>query len=266
MTHEQAEEILPGIVLGICPLPAGWHLDVAMVLALGARLAVIDTGVAEFMPERPRPRPGGLWADAGPGGTDRQHPCALGSCARQRGDPRGQRGARVHPRAGCPRSGRGCGLLAGGRGDPGPGRGPALHRGRHPRPLARHGLSLRARAETAGRLRCRAGLRPAGGGATALLPLGPAVPGEPGATGGPRRGGAGARPPVSLVRPGALRPSRRGRRGASWPRARQRRPRWRQRRSKPSRGAHSATRGVSARPWSRCWPRSPCLACAPARG
>ena len=51
MTHEHAEEILPGIVLGICPLPAGWHLDVAMVLACGARLAVIDTGVAEFMPQ-----------------------------------------------------------------------------------------------------------------------------------------------------------------------------------------------------------------------
>jgi hydroxyacylglutathione hydrolase len=34
----------------MCPLPAGWNLDVAMVLAGGAQLAVIDTGVAEFMP------------------------------------------------------------------------------------------------------------------------------------------------------------------------------------------------------------------------
>jgi glyoxylase-like metal-dependent hydrolase (beta-lactamase superfamily II) len=50
MTHAPAQEILPGIILGICPLPPGWNLDVAMVLACGARLAVIDTGVAEFMP------------------------------------------------------------------------------------------------------------------------------------------------------------------------------------------------------------------------
>ena len=50
MTQAPGQEILPGIVLGICPLPPGWNLDVAMVLACGARLAVIDTGVAEFMP------------------------------------------------------------------------------------------------------------------------------------------------------------------------------------------------------------------------
>jgi hypothetical protein len=50
MTHAPAEEILPGIILGIYPLPAGGNLDVALVLACGARLAVTDTGVAEFMP------------------------------------------------------------------------------------------------------------------------------------------------------------------------------------------------------------------------
>jgi glyoxylase-like metal-dependent hydrolase (beta-lactamase superfamily II) len=50
MTQEQAEEIVPGVVLGICPLPPGWNLDVAVVLARGERLALIDTGVAEFMP------------------------------------------------------------------------------------------------------------------------------------------------------------------------------------------------------------------------
>src|SRR5947209_960125 len=50
MTHEPAQEILPGIVLGICPLPPGWNLDVAVVLACSERLAVIDTGVAAFMP------------------------------------------------------------------------------------------------------------------------------------------------------------------------------------------------------------------------
>ena len=50
MTHANFEEILPGIVLGVCPLPAGWNIDVAMVLACGEQLAVIDTGVAQFMP------------------------------------------------------------------------------------------------------------------------------------------------------------------------------------------------------------------------
>lgn len=50
MPLEPVEEILPGIVLGICPLPSGWNLDVAVVLARGERLAVLDTGVAEFMP------------------------------------------------------------------------------------------------------------------------------------------------------------------------------------------------------------------------
>ena len=44
-------EILPGIALGVCPLPLGWNLAVAVVLACGERLAVIDTGVAEFMPQ-----------------------------------------------------------------------------------------------------------------------------------------------------------------------------------------------------------------------
>ncbi len=50
MTHAPAHEILPGIVLGICPMPPAWNLDVAMVVARGKYLAVIDTGVAEFMP------------------------------------------------------------------------------------------------------------------------------------------------------------------------------------------------------------------------
>jgi glyoxylase-like metal-dependent hydrolase (beta-lactamase superfamily II) len=50
MIQAPAQEILPGIILGICPLPPGWNLDVAMVMACGARLAVIDTGVAAFMP------------------------------------------------------------------------------------------------------------------------------------------------------------------------------------------------------------------------
>jgi len=44
------EAILPGIVLARCPLPPPWRMDVAVVLARGDRLAVIDSGAAEFMP------------------------------------------------------------------------------------------------------------------------------------------------------------------------------------------------------------------------
>src|SRR5689334_22420001 len=50
MTNNRVEEIVPGVVLGVCPLPAGWNLDVAVVLAGGERLAVIDSGVPEFSP------------------------------------------------------------------------------------------------------------------------------------------------------------------------------------------------------------------------
>ncbi|HMA34750.1 MAG TPA: MBL fold metallo-hydrolase [Chloroflexia bacterium] len=50
MTQARLEEIQPGIMLAPCPLPPGWDMDVAVVLARGAQLAVIDSGVAGFMP------------------------------------------------------------------------------------------------------------------------------------------------------------------------------------------------------------------------
>jgi hydroxyacylglutathione hydrolase len=44
------EEVIPGIVVTRCPLPTSYTKVVAMILAKGERLAVIDTGVSEFMP------------------------------------------------------------------------------------------------------------------------------------------------------------------------------------------------------------------------
>ena len=44
------QTVLPGLVVAQSPLPPGWGVDVAVTLVQGDRLAVIDTGVREFMP------------------------------------------------------------------------------------------------------------------------------------------------------------------------------------------------------------------------
>ncbi|MFN8475170.1 MAG: MBL fold metallo-hydrolase [Anaerolineae bacterium] len=44
------QTVLPGLVVAQSPLPPGWNVDVAVTLVQGDRLAVVDTGVREFMP------------------------------------------------------------------------------------------------------------------------------------------------------------------------------------------------------------------------